>query len=101
MKSFFKKLAVVALALVFAFQLAGCGAKNPKVEVLVEPTLEYSNVYPFSEGLAGVNKNTKGGFVDKSGKVIVSLEYDDVGFFSEGLAAVKKDGKWGILQIVK
>lgn len=42
--------------------------------------------------------NSKIGFVDKSGELVISMQYDYVCNFSEGLAAVgKKDGKFGYI----
>lgn len=49
----------------------------------------YEWVLAFSEGLAPVqDKNGKWGFIDTSGKEVVSCRYDHVFPFSEGLAAV-------------
>ena len=66
-------------------------------------TLEYSYVYPFSDGLAAVTAlNGKYGYIDKTGKEVVPLgKYDEplggMVHFSEGLAAVKKDGRAGYI----
>ena len=40
---------------------------------------------------------SKYGFIDKSGKVVIEPQFDDAGGFSEGLARVEKDGKWGFI----
>ena len=53
--------------------------------------------YVFSEGLAGVKKNGKWGFVDYSGNIVIPFVYDEVFNFSEGFAWVKKEGKWGLV----
>ena len=58
---------------------------------------EYEDAKAFSDGLAGVQKDGKYGYIDKEGKVIIPFEYDDAKSFSEGLAAVKKDGKYGFV----
>ena len=42
----------------------------------------------FSEGLAGVCTDDKCGYVDHSGKVVISLQFTFAGRFSEGLAHV-------------
>lgn len=43
-------------------------------------------------------ENGKKGFIDTTGKVIVSPEFDEVyGFGENGLAAVKAEGKWGFV----
>lgn len=45
----------------------------------------------FSDGLLGIElEDGKTGFVDKSGKVVISPKYDDVAPFDEGLALVGK-----------
>ena len=48
-------------------------------------------------GIFGVKKGGKWGYIDGYGKVIIPLEYEEVRNFSEGLAAVRKDGKWGYI----
>lgn len=50
----------------------------------------YDRAKSFQEGLAGVQKNNRWGYIDKTGKVIIpiSLHYEHVGQFSEGLAPV-------------
>jgi hypothetical protein len=51
--------------------------------------LEWSWVYPYSEGLAAVkNKKGKWGYIDPFGKVIIPCTYESGGDFSEGYAAV-------------
>ena len=50
-------------------------------------------------GIFGVKKGGKWGYIDGYGKVIIPLEYEKVGDFSEGLAAVRKDGKWGYINL--
>lgn len=66
--------------------------------------LEYYEINRFSEGMAGVLKYysdteqySKYGFIDKTGKEVISLIYEYVYPFNEGLAAVKKDGRWGYI----
>lgn len=56
----------------------------------------------FSEGLVRCSwKNNYGewkeGYVDTTGKVIISPEYDSAGKFSDGLAQVKLNGKYGYI----
>lgn len=50
-----------------------------------------------SEGLVGVKKNGKWGFIDKTGKIIIEPQYHYVASFSEGLAVVKQNGKYGFI----
>jgi WG containing repeat len=58
--------------------------------------LEGRSEYGFSEGLALIC-NSKCGFVDGTGKPIISYEFDDAASFSEGLAAVEREDLWGYI----
>jgi len=49
------------------------------------------------EGLIAIKVGDKYGFVDKSGKFVISPKYDDVMPFVGGIAAVKRDEKWGFV----
>ena len=53
----------------------------------------------FSEGLAGVmDANEKWGFIDKTGKVVISCQWKGARDFHEGLALVKDaNEKWGFI----
>ncbi len=42
---------------------------------------EYDNMNCLSEGLAGVKKDNKWGFIDNTGKVIIDFEYDYSNYF--------------------
>lgn len=53
------------------------------------PTI-YDRAYPFSDGLAEVEKDGKFGYIDHDGKLVLPLEYDSVQPFIGGYAAVKK-----------
>ena len=48
----------------------------------------YDKVCDFSEGLAGIMKEGKWGFIDKAGREIIPCRYDRVRSFQEGFAAV-------------
>ena len=48
-----------------------------------------------------VKKNSKWGYIDVNGKVVIPLEYEEVADFSEGLAPVCKNGKWGYINLKK
>ena len=52
----------------------------------------------FNEGLSVVSPNfAEWGFVDKSGKIVISLKYNAANTFSEGLAEVRKGDKCGFI----
>lgn len=68
------------------------------------PQAEY--VGSFSEGLAPfvvIEKDTTNkttalwGFIDKTGKVVVSPQFNHIGFFHEGLAVAEQDGMFGFI----
>ncbi|MHB8067861.1 MAG: WG repeat-containing protein [Desulfobaccales bacterium] len=51
----------------------------------------------FSEGLLNLTHNNKAGFIDKTGKQVISPRYADAHPFYEGLAAVKISDKYGYI----
>ena len=51
----------------------------------------------FTEGLIPMYKNSKYGYVDKSGKEVIEAKYKDASLFSEGVAAIKIKGKYGYI----
>ncbi|TAE15951.1 MAG: hypothetical protein EAZ95_08205, partial [Bacteroidetes bacterium] len=57
----------------------------------------YYNANSFSEGLALVKSNGCG-FIDKTGKEVISTQFEDAYSFSGGVAWVKVNGKWGIIK---
>ena len=58
---------------------------------------EYNAIAEFHEGFAVVTLDGKRGFIDETGREVITPRYEDAGIFSEGLAAVKQDGKWGFI----
>ena len=63
---------------------------------------EAEEVRLFSEDLAAFSKvdstNTLWGFVDKSGKQVITPQFESVGNFNNGKCAVRnKEGKWGYI----
>lgn len=53
---------------------------------------------PFSEGLAAIWRDNKGGFIDETGTVVIPPQFTGgVGKFSEGLANVGMGAKWGFI----
>lgn len=65
----------------------------------VDPPLldKLEEVFPESEGMRGIKRDGKFGFVDSRGRLRIANRYDGIGEFHEGLAAVKLIGKWGFL----
>ena len=53
----------------------------------------------FNEGLAGVLKGDKWGFIDPRGKWVIPPQFDSIRGFSEGMAAVQIRDKWGYIDL--
>jgi hypothetical protein len=51
----------------------------------------------FVDGLTPWLSNGKYGYIDQSGKTVISPQFDLPGSFSEGLAPVMIDKKWGYI----
>jgi hypothetical protein len=49
------------------------------------------------EPLFPVHKAGKGGYITKSGEIVIPLRFDTVGEFSHGLARAECAGKWGFI----
>ena len=50
-----------------------------------------------SEGLIGIRRDGKYGFVDPRGRLRIANRYDSISDFHEGLAAIKLLGRWGFI----
>lgn len=61
-------------------------AASFEIEPLVKPA--YEQVGNFMNGLAAVKQNGKWGYIDETGKMVVSPKYDWAGQFSEGVTVV-------------
>jgi hypothetical protein len=59
----------------------------------------FTNVSPFSEGMAAVQEAENGlyGFIDGSGRYAIRPAFEDARPFAEGLAAVRVNKRWGYL----
>ena len=53
-------------------------------KIVIEPT--FDRAYPFSDGLAAIEKQQRWGFIDTSGEIVIEPQFISVGLFSEGLA---------------
>jgi hypothetical protein len=54
-------------------------------------------VFEEHEGLRGIKRDGKYGFIDTRGRLRIANRYDGIGNFSEGLAAIKLIGRWGFI----
>lgn len=54
-------------------------------------------IFEEHEGLRGIKRDGKYGFIDVRGRLRIANRYDGIGHFSEGLAAIKLIGKWGFI----
>ncbi len=52
-----------------------------------------------SEGLRGIKKDGKFGFIDRNGNLRIANRYDAIGQFKEGLTKVKLNNKWGYINV--
>jgi len=52
-------------------------------------------IFPEHDGLRGIKKDGRYGFVDDQGRLRIANRYDSIGEFHEGLASIKLIGKWG------
>lgn len=55
------------------------------------------HIFQSSEGLRGIKRDGKFGFIDERGRLRIANRYDDIGEFHEGLAPCKLIGKWGFI----
>lgn len=54
-------------------------------------------IFEEHEGLRGIKRDGKYGFIDNLGRLRIANRYDGVGNFQEGLAPIKLIGKWGFI----
>jgi hypothetical protein len=52
------------------------------------------------DALFDVMEHDRGGFIDRTGAVVIPLCFETVGDFSEGLAPFERDGRWGYIDPV-
>ena len=79
-----------------AVGLTGCGNRGRAVK-MEEPkaTLRFDMVQKFTEGMAPVKVDDKWGFIDTTGKLIITPQFDTVAPFTEGMSAVSVGGRCG------
>ncbi len=65
---------------------------------IAPPVLDkLEKVFPVSEGMRGIKRDNKYGFVDDRNRLRIANRYDGIGEFHEGMAAFKLLGKWGFI----
>ena len=73
-----------------------CGYEDKVFNIVIKP--QFDNCDFFYEGLARVKIKDKWGFINETGKIVISAKFDEVMFrFYEGLASVEVGGKWGYI----
>jgi hypothetical protein len=61
------------------------------------PVESTEKIFPSTEGLRGIKKNGRYGFIDDQGLLRIANRYENIKPFSEGLAAIKIRNKWGFI----
>jgi hypothetical protein len=82
--------AILFLLLLANVQLATAQKAKPK-------SAKYDYQGPYYEGIAKVKMNSKWGFVDSTGNVVVAPKYNQVENFNQGLAKVRIGSRWGLV----
>ncbi|PYV71813.1 MAG: hypothetical protein DMG96_28035 [Acidobacteria bacterium] len=57
----------------------------------------HSSISSQTDALFEVYEQGRGGFIDRTGQIVIPLCFDTVGEFSEGLARFERDGRWGYI----
>jgi hypothetical protein len=73
---------------------------NLQGQVIQPAAAELAHVTAFfaeHEGMRGILRDGRYGFIDGKGKLRVANRYEGIGYFSEGLAPVKILGRWGFV----
>ena len=83
------------MALKFLLMASGCKTMPPAIRALSRRPRPREAIP--EEPLFPVHKAGKGGFIDKSGEVVIPLRFDTVGEFSDGFARAECAGKWGFI----
>ena len=87
-----KKLLCILLMGILVIGLTGCGKKSNNSSETVTKVgkldLELEAIDSFSENLARIKIDSKYGYIDKLGNIVIEPQYSSAGKFSEGLSAV-------------
>jgi hypothetical protein len=63
----------------------------------LEVATHAEKIFKETEGLRGIKRDGKYGFVDNLGRLRIANRYEDIGEFHNGLAPAKLLGKWGFI----
>lgn len=61
------------------------------------PLDQVAQIFSEHEGMRGILRDGRYGFIDAKGKLRVANRYEGIGYFSEGVAPVKILGRWGFV----
>ena len=67
------------------------------VDRKVHPDEPIEKIFEETEGLRGIQKNGKFGFIDAQGRLRIANRYENIKPFSEDLAPIMIRGKWGYI----
>lgn len=90
-----KTLSIVLIILGSSLILFGCNKPNKKIDKVLDSSSNEMFAIPNSVNGYTSNKNTKWGFINNKGKVIIYPKYDYAQNSSEGLSLVSLNGKFG------
>lgn len=66
--------------------------------VVAPPRVEGTEeVFEETEGMRGIRRDGRYGFIDARGRLLIANRYEGIGMFREGLAPVMILGKWGFV----
>lgn len=92
-----KNLSRVCMILIVFAMLFSTAYSAADVGYTTVSNFQWDYVYRFSEDLAGVTKGNRTGFVDKTGKLVISPQFSTALRFEEGLALIYHGGKYGYI----
>ena len=87
---------IVVIAIMIFNNLSQRNYLPEKQSEINEPVLENMS-WAFSEGLAHIRINSKYGYVDKKGSIVIKPQFEYAGNFSNNLASVRIDGTAGYI----
>jgi hypothetical protein len=70
-----------------------------RYEAAPPSAISTERIFEESEGMRGIQRDGRYGFIDRRGRLRIANRYEDIGKFSEGFAPVKILGKWGFVNM--